>query len=73
MCSNCGWQDAKETADQILEMVDELPEAAEEFATSIEEKTQSIRAWISEHEHTTDNQINALDNMHRGAEKWLQD
>lgn len=73
MCSDCSWEEAIETADEILEICDELPEAGDEFRQSVEEKTRRIRAWIQEHEHCTDKQVNALENMHRGAEKWLQD
>lgn len=76
MCSSCSWQEALETADEIIEMIDDISEDSDrgqEFASSIDEKTRNIRAWIQEHEHTTDKQVNALENMHRGAENWLQD
>lgn len=73
MCNDCSWEEALETANEIIDMVEEIPEHGEEFAQGVQERTTSIRAWIQEHEHATDKQVNALENMHRGAEKWLQD
>lgn len=73
MCSDCAWDSAVDTADEILELLEELPDEAASFGISIEEKVSQIRAWVSEHEHATDKQVNALDNMHRGVLKWLDE
>lgn len=73
MCAECQWEIALETADEITDMIEDLPDEANAFAASIEDLTSNIRAWITEHEHVTDKQVNSLENMHRGAEKWLQD
>lgn len=75
MCGTCAWDTAIETANEIVEMAEEISEldGGGEFAQSVTERTTSIRAWVTEHEHATEKQINALDNMHRGSEKWLQD
>lgn len=63
-------EDAKVLADLILSKVNDLPEAAEEFAASIEEKTSGILEWIEENDHVTDAQIDALDSMAAGVERW---
>jgi len=66
------WESALEIADEILDMIDnELPEKAEEFAGSVEEKVRDIRAWIEDRRHVTEAQYEALENMKRGCEKWL--
>jgi hypothetical protein len=63
-------QDAKVLAELILSKVNDLPEAAEDFAASVEEKTNGILEWIEENDHVTDAQIKALDNMADGVERW---
>jgi len=66
------WEDALEIADEILDMIDnDLPEEAEEFAESVEEKVRDIRNWIEDHRHVTERQVEALENMKRGCEKWM--
>jgi len=72
MCGNCNWEEAHAQAQELLELLDQLPDAAEEFAESVREKTEGILVWIEESEHVTDAQETALENMFLGAEKWLR-
>jgi len=57
--------------ENILEMLEELPEAAMGFAVSVEEKTKNMRDWIENKEYVTDKQYTALENMKSGCEKWM--
>jgi hypothetical protein len=57
--------------DHILDLLDELPEAAEEFADSVKAKVIDIHDWIEAKNHITDSQYHALERMLAGVEKWL--
>ena len=63
---------ALEQCDSILEMCDEVPEKGEDFAESIRTKVESIASWISENEHVTPAQQQALDNMERAVSRWVE-
>mgnify|MGYP001358390566 CR=1 FL=1 len=71
MCSTCDWRDALEEIRDVLADVELLPERAEGFAASVEEKLDSMAAWIEENEHVTDAQMTAIANMRTGVERWL--
>jgi hypothetical protein len=71
MCEHCGWPDVLAEVDETLAMLDELPDQAEEFAASVEDKLEGIKAWIEEKEHATDRQVEAVQNMAAGARKWM--
>ena len=66
------WEDALELCEEIEELLDELPDRAEEFATSVGEKVADMREWIEDNEHVTPKQLDALENMKAGCENWLQ-
>lgn len=63
---------AESIAKEILDKIPELPERAEEFAISVEQKTTSIMTWIHDNEHATEKQINSLQNMNAGVDRWLR-
>ena len=71
MCLECEWEEGIEKADDVLSLLEEIPES--KFSENVKEKTENIRAWISEHEHVTSKQITALDNMREGVDKWLDE
>ena len=56
---------------EILEKITDLPERAEDFAISVEQKTNSIIKWVEDNDHATEKQINSLQNMNAGVDKWL--
>ncbi len=64
------WEVALELCEDILDSLDDLPERAEDFVESVREKTENIRDWIEEHEDVTDKQMDALENMKGGVERW---
>jgi len=66
------WRDRLDQCERILEMVDELPERAEDFAISVGEKVRDMAKWIEERTVVTEKQKEALDNMQRGCERWLK-
>jgi len=57
---------------EILTELDGLPEQAEIFQASIEERVLSMQEWIEENSHVTPKQVSALENMMRGVKKWKQ-
>ena len=65
---------AKAICKHIKRMVEDpdLPEAAEEFAASILEKSLSIHEWIETKGMATRPQIASLENMEAGLEKWFR-
>jgi len=65
------WQGALTLANEILANIEELPEAAEDFGASIQEKIESMAEWIETNERVTPKMISALSNMHAGVEKWM--
>lgn len=62
--------EALELGQEILDALEYLPEAAEDFASSVRDKVEGIMAWIEEKQHVTENQVSALNNMMAGVEKW---
>jgi len=71
MCKNCDWQDWDKQAEKLLDRLEELPERASDFATSVEEKVKSMRDWVNDKQHVTQPIRESLDNMAKGAERWL--
>lgn len=70
--SQPAWEAAVEQCDDLLAACLDLPSRAEDFAFSVREKVESIRDWIVEHEHVTEAQLSALDNMNGGVDRWLE-
>ncbi len=66
------WEDAIDLAGEIQELLDELPERAEEFRDSVEQKVSDISISIVKARHVTEGQFQALRNMEKGVRKWLQ-
>lgn len=64
-------EEAIEQCDNILELIEELPDRAEDFGDSIRTKVESMREWIVEHDHVTEAQQQSLDNMENGVLRWL--
>lgn len=61
---------ALELCDRILAEIPNLPEAAEEFAVSVEAKVRSMRASIEQRGSATPKMEAALQNMYGGVQKW---
>jgi hypothetical protein len=58
---------------ETLELIDELPEEAEEFGESVREKLEDIMGWAEARNHITEGQVAAVENMDAGVRKWLGD
>jgi hypothetical protein len=67
------WEGAIEYSKEILEILEELPEAADEFRVGVEERVLDMMKWIEENKHVTESQIVALENMMGGAKKWRRE
>ena len=59
--------------DEMEELAGEVPEAAEDFATNVLEKAQSIGRTIERSRSVTSNQLDALNNMRDGLTRWIRD
>ena len=57
--------------DRILGLCDEIPEEGADFASSVSEKVESIRDWAESGKPVTEKQLDALENMERGARNWV--
>lgn len=71
MCENCNWEESLIAINNALDNLEELPEEALDFAISVEDKLMSIKTWVTRHEHCTDKQWSAVENMARGIDKWM--
>lgn len=59
-------------AGRILELIEGLPDVAEDFADSVEGRTIGIKEWIEKSGKCTEAQEKALENMLGGVERWLE-
>jgi hypothetical protein len=66
------WEQALQTIADTLELLDQLPEEAEDFTSSVTEKLTNMRSWIESRGRVTPKMESAIENMHRGALKWLE-
>jgi hypothetical protein len=66
------WEAAVELCKELTAELADLPERAENFAASVEEKVLSIQEWIEENKHVTTKQLEALQNMQSGVSRWLR-
>lgn len=55
----------------IREKIPDLPERAESFGISVEEKAESIADWIEKNDRVTEKQLSALKNMVDGIDRWI--
>lgn len=65
------WEQYAEKITTYLEKIDALPEQAEDFANSVQEKLQSILEWVEKNEVITDRQQDAVNNICDGIDRWL--
>lgn len=72
MSSDMTVSDALDLCDEILENLDDIPVAGEEFADSVREGVESVREWIGTHDAVTDKQATALENWAEGVGRWLR-
>ena len=54
MCQDCGWEEYDEKIDDLL--------TGDDFAWA-EETLGGIQEWIRDHQHITENQKDAVDNI----------
>jgi hypothetical protein len=64
-------EEAQQLVDEILTLVDDLPEQAEEFGDSVRDKAMDISEFIEDRNHVTSGQLQALRNMREGIARWL--
>ena len=65
------WEEALYALEILLDDLDEVPEAGEDFAESVREKAESMKDWIEENEHVTERQLETIENWQVAVSKWL--
>jgi hypothetical protein len=65
------WQIRLIQCERILASITCLPDRAQDFGESVQEKVESIQAWIEDNERVSEAQQTALDNMESGIDRWL--
>lgn len=63
---------ALESIDESLQLVDEVPERGQDFAESVAGKLRSIANKIEESDEVTPGQVQAIENMRGGLERWTR-
>jgi hypothetical protein len=63
---------ARELIDQIMGMVEDLPEDAEDFGSSASETAGSINNYIDQRDRVTAKQVTALENILDGLSRWVR-
>jgi len=66
------WEEALTFCKDLLNDIDDLPERAEDFAESVREKVESIQEFVEDAELVTARQVEALENIRAGVDKWLR-
>jgi hypothetical protein len=56
----------------VLEKADELPDRAGDFQEGVTERLQSMADWAEENSKVTDKMIEAVNNIERGINRWLE-
>ena len=65
-------EDTIAIADEIADLVLDLPERAADFAESVDEKARSIKQTIESQRRVTPAQRQALENMLSGVKRWIR-
>lgn len=66
------WQRAIADIDAALSDIDDIPEAGQDFASSVQEKLEGMRRWIEDNGKVTEKMLLAIDNMHSGILRWTE-
>ena len=65
------WKRWVKRATEASELCDDIPEAGEDFAVSVQEKLDKIAETIERTEYVTPDQQRAIENMEHGIDRWL--
>lgn len=76
--SELDWEAADEQCDCIVELIDdEVPErawdVAADFFDDIRDKVVAVQETITQTNHVTEKQQQALDNWEAGVRKWIKE
>lgn len=72
MCAHCDWEEFIDECSEVMDLLEDLPSKADGYVSNVDEKVSGIQNWVEEAEHCTDNQKNAIANIRRGAERWME-
>lgn len=67
------YEEAMSLVEAIRDSVGDICEAGQDFAASVEEKTEAIAESVERSMSATENQIAALENMLDGLRRWFHD
>ena len=71
--SSASYDEAMSLASEIEDLVLSICDAGQEFADSVGEKTASIMESVERSGGATDGQLQALENMLEGLQRWFHD
>ena len=65
---------ALELCKEIEDLLPDMPDTynANNFREGVEAKVTDMQEWIKANNTVTEKQMNALENMKRGVEKWIR-
>jgi len=63
---------AREIGEELLELLDDLPDAAADFVDSVRECAEGILETIADTGDVSERQFAALQNMLDGAKRWMR-
>ena len=72
MCDTCSWEDFVAESADLIERIEDLPDACD-AAESWAEKIESMKAWAKDNEHVTDKMETAFDAIESGVARWERD
>jgi len=66
------WQAVSEMAQDAIDMLEDAPSAAKDYAEGVTPKLESMREWIEQHQRVTDKLKASVERMHEGALRWCE-
>lgn len=70
------WEESADKCDELWQKIEDAPagvwDKAFEFFESIQEKVKNIGESIRKYKKATQNQMDAIENMESGVDKWLE-
>jgi len=66
------WQEAVGIGEDILRDLPELPDAAADFAESVQARVADQIEWIQENRRVTDKMLTSLERTAKGVARWLK-
>jgi len=66
------WDEFVEECSEVLDDLEDIPDAGYDFAESVEEKVRGMQAFAEDSHRVTSRMETALQNIRGGVERWLE-